>query len=156
MYIREQLAAHTFLDQSGKPWPRATVILPEPFPQHWGMLDYLRTGEQIVLHKSKRLGQAVVTWPYEYMDRPERYRVFVPRSGQQADEWLNRAYAGVETGEPWLPFDDCQDFISRAVTGRDGSPTRDGILGALFFGGSLALASHLFSAPKTRRRSALA
>lgn len=89
------------------------------------------------------------------MDRPAGYRVLVPQSDQQADEWLNRAYIGVETVELWLPFDDCQDFISRAVTGRDGSPTRDGILGALVFGASLALASHLFSEPRPRRRNAL-
>jgi hypothetical protein len=155
MYIRELRVAHTFFDQNGKPWPRASVVLPEAFPQHWGMLDYLPTGEQIVLHKSKKLGQAVVTWPHEYMDRPGRYRVLVPRSDQQADEWLNGAYIGVEIGELWLPFDDCQDFISRAVTGHDGSPTRDGILSALVFGGGLALAAHLFSEPSLRRRSAL-
>ena len=155
MYIRELQAAHIFFDQNGKPWPRATVVLPEPFPQHWGMLDYLPTGEQIVLHKSKKLGQAVVTWPHEYMDRPGRYRVLVPRTDQQADEWLNRAYAGVEAGELWLPFDDCQDFISRAISGHDGSPTRDGIVGALVFGGSLAMAAHLFSQPRPRRRSFL-
>ena len=144
MYIRELEPHYTFTDRHGKPWPRGTIIMLEPFPQHCGFLDYTSIGEQILLHKSKREGRAVITGPEGFMDRPARYRVRVPASDQQADEWLRYAYAGIEAGSPWMLFDECQDFVSRAVSGRAGSPTRDGILGCLAFAGGLGLAAKLF------------
>ena len=145
MYIRELQSHDTFTDQRGKPWPRGTIIVLEPFPQHCGFLDYTPIGEQILLHKAKKEGRPVITGPKGFMDSPVRYRVRVPQSDQQADEWLNHAYAEIEAGVPWMLFDECQDFVSRAVTGHAGSPTRDGILGCLAFAGGLALAAKLFS-----------
>jgi hypothetical protein len=152
MYISEFQLQYTFTDSSGKPWPRGTIILLEPFPQHCGFVDYTLTGEQVLLHKSRKLGGAVVTGPEDFIDVPTRYRVIVPESNLQADEWLNNAYAGIDVGELWLPFDNCQDFVSQSVTGHKGSPTRDAILGGLFFAGSLGLAA-TFSPSKQRRRA---
>jgi hypothetical protein len=144
MYIRELQPHHTFTDPSGKPWRYGTIIMLDPFPQHCGFLDYDEGGEQLLLHKSKTEGP-IITGPEGFMDRPVTYRAWLPISDQQADEWLENAYAAIDRGEFWTPFDNCQDFISKSTTGKSGSPTRDAIIGGAILLGGLKLAADLLS-----------
>ena len=142
MYIGELQPHYTFTDPLGRPWRYGTIIMLEPFPQHCGFLDYDENGNQILLHKSKS-GGTVMTGPEGFLDRPAPYRVRLPVSDQQADEWLTNAYAAIDHGEFWTPFDNCQDFVSKSTTGKSGSPTRDAIIGGAILLGGLKLAADL-------------
>jgi hypothetical protein len=127
MYIYQH---RCFYDKSGIPWVRGTAIALLPFPQHAGFIDYTANGEQVILHKSKQRGRAVVTWPEEFDEGHIPYQVIrVPDADQQANEWLRAAYAEIERGSAWSVFDNCQDFVWRPITGHNGSPTRDSVLG---------------------------
>ena len=143
MYIKTLQPHHAFTNQNLEPWPRGTIIVLDPFPQHCGFLDYNEKGEQILLHKSKTEGP-IISGPEGFIDGPTTYRVRLPVSDQQADEWLNNAYAAIDRGEFWTPFDNCQDFVSKSTTGRSGSPTRDAIIGAVIFLGGVKFAADLF------------
>ena len=148
MYIKTLEPQHTFTNENGEPWPRGTIIILDPFPQHCGFLDYNERGEQILLHKSKTEGP-IISGPEGFIDGPTRYRVWLPESDQHADEWLNNACASIDRGEFWTPFDNCQDFVSKSTTGRSGSPTRDAIIGGVIFLGGLKLAADLFESRRT-------
>lgn len=136
MYVYEQQEA-LFIMPSGQPWPRGTAITLLPFPQHSGFIDYTPDGRQIMVHKSKQHG-AITTWPSDFNPKGYAYRILrVPANEQEADEWLSFAHAAVERGDSWDGLDNCQDFISQAVEGRKGSPTRDGLVGAAVVVGAL-------------------
>jgi hypothetical protein len=79
------------------------------------------------------------------VDRPVTYRVWVPISNQQAEEWLANAYGAIDQGGFWTPFDNCQDFVSNSTAGKSGSPTRDAIIGGVVLLGSLKLAAGFLS-----------
>ena len=143
MYIKTLRRQPTFTNKNGEPWPRGTIIRLNPFPQHCGFLDYNEWGEQILLHKSKTEGP-IVSGPEGFIDGPTRYRAWLPESDRHADEWLGDAYAAIDRGEFWTPFDNCQDFVSKSTIGRSGSPTRDVIIGGVIFLGGLKLAADLF------------
>jgi hypothetical protein len=72
MYIYQH---RCFYDKSGIPWVRGTAIALLPFPQHAGFIDYTANGEQVILHKSKQRGRAVVTWPEEFDEGHIPYQV---------------------------------------------------------------------------------
>jgi hypothetical protein len=148
MYIKKLQPQHTFTNENGEPWPRGTIIMLDPFPQHCGFLDYNERGEQILLHKSKSEGP-IISGPEGFIDGPTEYRVWLPESDQQADEWLNNAYAAIDRGEFWTPFDNCQDFVSKRTIGRSGSPTRDAIIGGVILLGGLKIAADLFESRRT-------
>lgn len=136
MYVYEQQEA-LFIMPNGQPWPRGTAIALLPFPQHSGFIDYTPDGRQIMVHKSKQHG-AITTWPSDFNPKGYAYRILrIPANEQEADEWLSFAHAAVERGDSWDGLDNCQDFISQAVEGRKGSPTRDGLVGAAVVVGAL-------------------
>ena len=137
MYACRHEEIPLFVSPTGRPWPRGTAIALLPFPQHSGFIDYTFDGRQIMVHKSKDRG-AVVTWPPEFNPNGYAYRVVrFPISEQQAEEWLSFASAAVERGDAWDGLNNCQDFVSQAVDGRKGSPTRDGLVGAAVLAGAL-------------------
>ena len=128
MYLSER--RYLYDRRSGVPWPRGTAVELLPFPQHAGFIDYLAGGQQVVLHKSKRHGRAVVTWPEEFDEGHIPYKVIrIPETDQQASEWLRAAYAEIERGAVWSVFENCQDFVWRPITGHNASPTRDAVIG---------------------------
>jgi hypothetical protein len=49
----------------------------------------------------------------------------------------------VERGIPWTVVDNCEDLVSRAVTGHDGSPTRNALIGLGLCGLCLLVLSKL-------------
>jgi hypothetical protein len=138
MYILDQRTMPMFTAPDGAPWPRGTAIALEPFPQHSGFIDYTLSGEQIIVHKSKRHGGAVLTSPEQFNENRCAYRIVrIPANEPEADKWLRIAYAAVERGDTWSGFANCQDFLSQAINGRKSSPTRDGILGTVVTAGLL-------------------
>lgn len=133
-------------DEYGIPLPKGTAIDLQPDSPHTGIIDYLATGEQVVIHNSKQHGRAVVTWPEEFNDSdiPVRY-IAVPLSDEFGEQICQNARYEVEHGVRWSPGDNCQDFVSRAYTGHNGSPTRDVIVGGLAIAGRILLAGRVIS-----------
>ena len=126
-----------------QPLPTGTVLDLQPYSPHTVIVGYNEWGQQVVGHNSKLQGRAVISWPEEFNDlgripfRVVRY----PLSLQEGGRIWQSVLRDVERGVRWLPEDNCQDLVSRAVTGHDGSPTRDAILSFGFFGALLWLAS---------------
>ena len=143
-----------FTDEYGNPLPKGTAVDLQPYSPHTGIIGYLRTGEQVVAHNSKEHRRAVVTWPEGFNDFHIPVRIIAyPRSPEDAQRiWRNGLY-DVKRGLPWSGDDNCQDFVSRAYTGRKGSPTRDGIFTGIAIVSGLALFAKAFSKPKRRRRN---
>ncbi len=60
-----------------------------------------------------------------------------PRNSEHASLIVQRAWQDIQSGRRWTAFDNCQDFVSRAYEGKDGSMTRNAIFGALAVSGVL-------------------
>lgn len=115
-----------FTDQNGNLLPHGTVVAAGI---HQGVVGYLPTGQQAAIHKSKKYGKPVLTLPEEVNDGILPIRIVrLPR-----DEWdgmrvWNNALNELHRGGPWTIGDNCEDLVSRATTGQNGSPTRNGFL----------------------------
>lgn len=143
----------TFTDEYGNPLPKGTAIDLQPYSPHAGIIGYLPSGQQVVAHNSKQHGRAVVTLPEDFndFDIPTRIIAFPLFDGDGERIWRNAVY-DVKRGLPWSGDDNCQDFVSRAYTGRNGSPTRDAIFTGLAIVGGLAWVGNALSKPNRRRR----
>jgi hypothetical protein len=140
-------------DEYGNPLPTGTAVDLQPYSPHAGVIGYTPTGEQVLAHNSKQHHRAVVTWPEEFNDFYIPVRIIAyPVSLEDGERiWRNALY-DVERGVLWSGIDNCQDFVSRAYTGRNGSPTRDGILAGLAFVSGLAWVGNQLSKPKRTYR----
>jgi hypothetical protein len=125
------VGAMIFTDQNGNPLPLGTAIDLQPHSPHAGIIGYLPDGRQVVGHNSKQHGRAVVSWPQEFNSgmpiRIGRY----PESHEHAIRIWQSVVSDVNRGVPWRGGDNCQDLVSRAYDGKNGSPTRDAIFGLL-------------------------
>lgn len=121
----------TFVDECNRPLAAGTV-LKEAITLHEGIVGYTPTGQQVMLHSSPRIGGPAITEPRDFADGKLRlHRTRVPKSPVDAQVVLQRAIADVQRGAPWTVFDNCEDFVSRAYTGRNGSSTRSLAVGIL-------------------------
>jgi hypothetical protein len=103
---------------------------------HPGILAYVY-GQPVMLHKSKKIGKSAISSISEFADGKTPCIRFVPSSQDEGARIVQSAAGEVSRGAPWTVGDNCQDFVSRAITGQDGSPSRNGlvlgcVLGALF------------------------
>lgn len=114
-----------FADEYGRPWPAGTILKVPSLANHTGAVAYPWTGVQLVLQNSKRYGRKVATSPEEFNDRRPYEVVSVPSTPAEGAFIVQRAWTEVQAGGSWSWLDNCQDFTSRAVTGKSGSPTRD-------------------------------
>jgi hypothetical protein len=138
------------LDEQGIPLPKGTVVV---VGIHVGVVGYLPTGGQVVGHNSKAHGKAVVSWPEEATGG-QPFVYYIPPSEQHGEQAWQSVLYDVRRGVLWAWFDNCQDLVSRACTGENGSPTRDNILGGLTLLGGLAWVGREWSKPnRSRRRS---
>ena len=120
----------TIVDESGRPLPLGAAIDLIPFSPHAGIVGYLETGQQIVAHNSKRYGRAVITLPEGFNDGHIPIRVGpLPKTTAEAARIWQSAVNDVNRGVRWLPGDNCQDLVSRALTGHNGSPSRNVLVG---------------------------
>ena len=134
----------TFVDEHGRLLPGGTA-LQDPCTLHEGIVAYAQTGQQVMLHRSKKLGRSAMTLPDAFTDGScQIVRKRVPQSPAEGQDVVRRAWNDVQRGTPWTWFDNCQDFVNSAYTGRDGSPTRD------FFVVGLLVAGFLFFAFNAR------
>ena len=102
-----------------------------------------QSGQQVILHNSKKLGRSAMTPPEEFTNGAcQIVRKRVPQSPVEAQAVVQRAWSDVQRGRTWTWFDNCEDFVNRAYTGQDGSPTRTLVaLGLLFGAGVLFLST---------------
>ena len=140
-----------FTDEYGFPLPQGTAICLQPYSPHTGIIGYLPTGEQIVAHNSKQRGKCVVTWPEEFNDFGIPVVILAyPLSLEHGEQIWRNGLVDVELEIPWSPGDNCQDFVSRAYIGRNGSPTRDAILNGVVLIGGLVWIGNTLSQPNPR------
>lgn len=129
-----------FCDQNNCPLPRGTAIKFPTLVQHEVLIDYAWNGQQILLEKSKQHKRPRVANTLEHANAPFVVSR-VPSSPEHGLQIVQRAYAEIQAGAPWTPFDNCQDFVSRAYTGRKGSETRNFLFGALAVVGLVSMAA---------------
>jgi hypothetical protein len=122
-------------DEYGQPLPEGTILDLQPRSPHTVVVGYDEWGQQIIGHNSKDHRQAVLSWPEEFNDsgripfRVVRY----PISLEEGQKIWQRVLWDVQRKVRWLPLDNCQDLATRAVTGHNGSPTRDAIVAVTLF-----------------------
>ena len=115
-------------DPQGNPLPGGTAIEDSTSPvQHQGLIAW-RFGCQVVLENSFRHRGAVEISAFNFNGGKPVQVVRSPQNYFEAEMIVQRAWADVQNGVKWSPFYNCQDFISHAYTGRNGSKTRDGIV----------------------------
>jgi hypothetical protein len=110
---------------------------------HYGIVQREGNGRVRIHHNSKRIGRAATTDFNGFSDgNPVLVDVIPPTQG---DGWLRaeRARADVERGIRWTVDNNCEDMKSRALTGQNGSPTRDAFVGLGLFGLALLFISKL-------------
>jgi hypothetical protein len=131
----------TFVDELNRPLPGGTA-LKEPCTLHEGIVAYMRfTGQQVIIHKSPRIGRPAVTDPSVFAGgKCKLVRTRTPQSAAEGEAVVLRAWSEVQRGTPWTLFDNCEDFVSRAYTGQSGSATRSFVVGLLAVVGACALA----------------
>jgi hypothetical protein len=135
--------SHTVLtDEYGSLLPTGTVADLHPRSPHTVVIGYDASGQQIIGHNSKEHGESVLSWPEVFTDggripfRVVRY----PLSPVEGEKIWQSVLNDVRRGVRWLPGDNCQDLATRAVTGHNGSPTRDALVGLTLVGALLWLA----------------
>jgi hypothetical protein len=120
---------------------QGTAIKFPSLVRHEAIIAYDFYGQQVLLEKSKKFGKPTVTNPEEYRGIPFEISRN-PSSPAHGISIVQRAYAEIQTGgTQWTPFDNCQDFVSRAYAGRNGSETRSLVLGALALAGLVGIAA---------------
>jgi hypothetical protein len=134
--------------EHGKPLLKGTVLDLQPYSPHTVVVGYDASGRQVIGHNSKQHGRAVLSWPEEFNEHgriPFRIVRFVisPEEGEQI--WQS-VLNDVRRGVRWLPGDNCQDLATRAVTGHNGSPTRDALVGLACVGALVFVAVSLSQA----------
>jgi hypothetical protein len=125
----------TFVDELNRPLPGGTA-LKDPCTLHEGIVAYMRfTGQQVMIHKSQRIGRPAVTLPSEFANgKCGLVRTRTPQTAAQGEAIVLRAWLEVQRGTPWTVFDNCEDFVANAYTGRSGSHTRNFIIGLIAVG----------------------
>jgi hypothetical protein len=57
--------------------------------------------------------------------------VRTPNDQRHGEQIVQRACADVDAEVKWTPFNNCQDLVTRAYEGKNGSKTRNIVLGGL-------------------------
>src|ERR1700722_14843201 len=101
---------------------------------HQGIVGYLPTGQQVILHKSKRFGRPVASPSQELESIKPAQVTRTPPDEQDGLRIQQNAWHLIRVGAPWTLLDNCQDFVSRCYTGQSGSETRTAWIAAGAFG----------------------
>lgn len=110
---------------------------------HYGIVQRAWNGQIWIHHNSKKIGYAATTDLQGFSDGNLVFIDSIPQS--PGEGWLRtqRAKTDVERGILWTVDNNCEDMRSRAVTGHDGSPTRNAFVGLGIFGLGLFFLSKL-------------
>ena len=121
-------------DANRNPLPQGYAIKFPSLYDHEALIAYAWNGEQVLLEKSKKHRRPTFTSPEEYRGVPFIISR-IPTSPAHGVRIVQNASAEIEaSGAPWTLFDNCQDFVSRAYKGQNGSPTRDLVFGLCALG----------------------
>lgn len=124
-----------FVDQFGNLLPEGTTLQVPSLVDHTGFVAYTQAGQQVMLHNSKKRRRAAMTTPEEFNDgNLPVVTVRFPQTPEEGALIVQRAWQDVQSGRRWTWFDNCQDFVSRALTGQNGSPTRNLLVGLFAVG----------------------
>jgi hypothetical protein len=110
---------------------------------HYGVVQRAWNGQVLVHHNSKKIGHAATTDLYAFGDGNAVSVHSIPQTPGDGSLRAERARADVARGLQWTVVDNCEDFVSRAVAGRSGSPTRNAFVGLTLFGLAFFFASRL-------------
>ena len=121
--------------------PQGTAIKFPSVANHEAIIAYDFYGQQVLLENSKKYGKPTVTNPEEYRGIPFEISRS-PSSPAHGPQIVERAYAEIQREETkWTLLNNCQEFVSRAYVGRNGSDTRNFVLGALALAGLVGIAA---------------
>jgi hypothetical protein len=110
---------------------------------HYGILQRALNGRILIHHNSKKIGHAATTDIQGFADGNLVFVDVIPPSMGTGWERAERARADVQRGIPWTVDNNCEDMKSRALTGKNGSPTRDALVGMGLFGLAFFILSRL-------------
>ena len=127
------MQTYCFVDANRNMLPQGYAIKFPSLYDHEAVIAYAWNGEQVLLEKSKKHRRPTITNPEEYRGVPFVLSR-IPTSPAHGLRIVQHAYAEIEAGAPWTLFDNCQDFVSRAYKGQNGSPTRDFVFGLCALG----------------------
>lgn len=95
--------------------------------RHPGILGYTSLGQPMVAHNSKRHGRPVVEPLAEFAEgqTPQLtpQLAYRPSSAEEGEAIIRSANADLQRGQAWTPWNNCEHFVSRAVTGKNHSPS---------------------------------
>lgn len=101
---------------------------------HQGILQREWTGRIMILENSKKHGRALATTFEDFSEGHPVKIVHIPETIGESLAIIGRARNDIARGVVWTVVDNCQDFVSRALTGKSGSRTRDGLVLLALFG----------------------
>ena len=127
--IRQQ--QFVYRDQSGFPLAGGTAIEDRTTLIHHQALIAYRYGEQVVIENSFRHRQAVVIPSIQFNGGKIAWPVRTPNDQRHGEQIVQRAYADVVAEVKWTVLNNCQDLVTRAYEGKNGSNTRNIVLGGL-------------------------
>jgi hypothetical protein len=106
---------------------------------HYGIVQRGWNGRVLIHHNSKKIGHAATTGVDGFSDGNPVFIDSIPETPGEGWAIAERARADVVRGIPWTVYNNCEDMRSRALTGRDGSPTREAFVGVGLLGIALIL-----------------
>jgi hypothetical protein len=117
-----------YLDQSGFPLAGGTAIEDRTtLVHHQGIIAY-RDDVQIVLESSFRHGGVVEIPSIEFNGGKIASVIRRPNDQWHGEQIIQKAWGDVLRGVRWSLLNNCQDFVSRAYDGKNGSKTRDAVV----------------------------
>jgi len=123
-----------YVDEHQRPLPAGTAL---GFgPVHQGIVAYYGNQQQVILNTSLKHGRPAVSRPEEFNGIPVRLVRPLPQTWEDSARIQQNAWNLVQAAQPWTVFNNCQDFVSIAYTGKPGSVTRNLVVS----GGLLAIA----------------
>jgi hypothetical protein len=120
-----------YCDQFGIPLAGGTAIEDRTTLIHHQAIIAYRYGEQVVIENSFRHRQAVVIPSIQFNGGKIAWPVRRPNDQRHGEQIVQRACADVDAEVKWTPFNNCQDLVTRAYEGKNGSKTRNIVLGGL-------------------------
>jgi len=106
---------------------------PLPVP-HQGILRRGWGGQPWIDQNSKEHGGTTTTTYSEFSKGRTVRIIYIPQTREESMRITQNARNDIARGIPWSVADNCQDFVSRAITGRNGSKSRDAAIGVAFLG----------------------
>lgn len=90
--------------------------------KHPGIVLYTRNRAAVVAHNSKRHGRPVLEPVAGFAEGQIPTLMHTPSSADESQAIVRSTIAELGRQQVWLPWNNCQHFVSRIVTGRDESP----------------------------------